>query len=133
MPSSMILTIEVRVFGVVIRESRGSSSPSPTFRRESTSCGWPVALVRLRIFHVVDVSWILELWSPCRFSIALSRFVSFGDPFAMIIIRQNIFFKFVKEFFNCLGFLSREMRSCWPWGQTLDQCLDHCFVIDPGI
>jgi hypothetical protein len=26
----------------------------------------------------------------------------FGDSFAMIVVRQNIFFKFVKEFFNCL-------------------------------
>jgi hypothetical protein len=71
----------------------------------------------------------LELWSPGRFSVALSRFISFCHSFAMIIIRQNVFFKFVKEFLNCPGFLSREMRSCWPWGQTFDQCLDRCFVI----
>jgi hypothetical protein len=24
------------------------------------------------------------------------------------------------------------MRSCWSWSQTLDQCLNHCFVIRFG-
>jgi hypothetical protein len=38
----------------------------------------------------------------------------------MIVVRQNIFFKFVEEFFDRLGFLSCEMRSCWPWGQAFD-------------
>jgi hypothetical protein len=48
--------------------------------------------VRLRIFHIVDVSWILELWSPSHFPVSLSRFISLGYSFAMIIIRQNVFF-----------------------------------------
>jgi hypothetical protein len=125
----MVLTVEVRVFWVVVRESRGSYSSSSSPRCESSFCAWPAVLVRLRVFHVVDVSWILELWSPSHFPVALSRFISFGHSFAMIIIRQNVFFKFVKEFFDCLGFLSREMRSCWPWGQTFDQRLDRCLVI----
>jgi hypothetical protein len=92
MSSSMILTIEVRVFWVVIRESRGSSSSSPSPRCESPSCAWCAALVRLRIFHVVEVSWILKLWSPSHFSVALPYFISFGHSFAMIIIGQNVFF-----------------------------------------
>jgi hypothetical protein len=59
MSSSMILTIEVRVSWVVIHESRGSSSSSSSPGCESSSCAWSTVLVRLRIFHVVDVSWIL--------------------------------------------------------------------------
>jgi hypothetical protein len=51
----------------------------------------------------------LELWSPCCFSVALPHFISCGDSFAMIVIRQNIFFKFVKDFFNCLGFLDAKL------------------------
>jgi hypothetical protein len=89
--------------------------------------------MRLGIFHVVDVSWILELWSLGCFSVALPRFISFGDSFAMIVIKQNIFFKFVKEFFNCLGFLSREMRSCWPWSQALIGALIVVFSSASGI
>jgi hypothetical protein len=46
----------------------------------------------LRIFHIVDVSWILGLWSPSHFSVALSCFIWFGHSFVMIIIRQDVFF-----------------------------------------
>jgi hypothetical protein len=111
----------------VIRESRGSSSPSSGC--ESSSCSRPVVLFRLRIFHIVDVSWILGLCSTSHFSVALSCFISFGHSFAMIIIRQDVLFQFMKKFFNCLRFLLRQMRSCWSGSQTFDQCLDRCFVI----
>jgi hypothetical protein len=47
----------------------------------------------------------------------------------MVIIGQDVFFKFMKKFFKCLGFLSHQMRSCSSWSQTFDQCLDRCFVI----
>jgi hypothetical protein len=87
MSSSMIVTIEVRVSWVVIRESRGSSSSSPSSGCKSSSCAWSVVLVRLRISHVVDISWILRLRSPSHFSIALSRFISFIHSSVMIIIR----------------------------------------------
>jgi hypothetical protein len=86
-------------------------------------------LVGLRIFHIVDVSRILGLCPPSHFSVALPCFISFGHSFAMVIIGQDVFFQFMKEFFNRLGFLSCQMRSCWSWGQTFDQCLDRCFVI----
>jgi hypothetical protein len=43
------------------------------------------------IFHIVDILWILGLWSPRHFSVALSCFISFGHSSAMIIIRQDIF------------------------------------------
>jgi hypothetical protein len=69
------------------------------------------------------------LRSPSPFSVALSRFISFNHFSAMIIIRQDIFFKFMKKFINCLWLFSCQMRSCWSWSQTLDQCLDRCFVI----
>jgi hypothetical protein len=123
----MILTIEVRVFWVMIRESRGSSSPSPGC--ESSSCAWSAVLVRLRIFHIVNVSWILGLWSPSHFSASLPCFISLGHSFAMIIIGQDVFFKFMKKIFNYLRFLSCQMRSCWSWSQTFNQCFDCCFVI----
>jgi hypothetical protein len=129
MSSSMVLTIEVRVSWVVIRESQGSSSSSPSLGCKSSSCAWSVVLVMLRIFHVVDASWILRLRSPSHFSVALSRFISFSYSSTMIIIRQDIFFKFMKKFINCLWFLLRQVRSCWSWSQTLDQCLNRCFVI----
>jgi hypothetical protein len=132
MSSSMILTIEVRVSWVVIRESQGSSSSSPSPGCESSSCAWSTVLVRLRIFHVVDVSWILGLCSPSHFSVALSCFISFGHSSAMIIIGQDVFFEFMKKFFDCLGFLPRQMRSRWSWSQTIDQFLDRCFVIRFG-
>jgi hypothetical protein len=32
------------------------------------------------------------LWSPSRFSVALSCFILFGHSFAMIIIAQDVFF-----------------------------------------
>jgi hypothetical protein len=47
----------------------------------------------------------------------------------MIIIGQDVFFHFMKKFFNRLGFLLRQMQGCWSWSQTFDQCLDHRFVI----
>jgi hypothetical protein len=59
----------------------------------------------------------------------LSCFISFGHSFAMIIIRQDVLFKFMKKFINCLWLLSCQVRSCWSWSQVLDQCLDRCFVI----
>jgi hypothetical protein len=43
-------------------------------------------LVRLRIFHIVDISWILGLRSPGHFSVALPSFILFSHSFAMIII-----------------------------------------------
>jgi hypothetical protein len=79
-----------------------------------------VVLVRLRIFHIVDILWILGLRSRGHFSVAMPSFISFGHSFAMIIIRQDVLFQFVKKFFNRLGFLSRQMRSCWSWSQTFD-------------
>jgi hypothetical protein len=114
MSSSMILTIEVRVSWVVICESRGSSfsSPSPSPGCESSSCAWSTVLVKLRIFHVVDDSWILGLGSPSHFSVALSCFISFSHSSAMIIIRQDVFFKFMKKFINGLWLLSCQVRSC---------------------
>jgi hypothetical protein len=36
----------------------------------------------------------------------LSCFVSFNNSSAMIIIGLDVFFKFMEEFINCLGFLS---------------------------
>jgi hypothetical protein len=105
MSSSMILTIEVRVSWVVIRESRRSSSSSPSPGCESSSCAWSTVLVRLRIFHVVDVLWILGLGSPSHLSVALSGFISFGHSSVMIIIRQDVFFKFMKKFIKCLWLL----------------------------
>jgi hypothetical protein len=46
------------------------------------------------------------LRSPRHFSTALSCFVSFSYSSAMIVIIQNVLFKFMKKFINCLGFLS---------------------------
>jgi hypothetical protein len=40
----------------------------------------------MRIFHIVDVSWILGLRSLSHFSVALSCFISLGHSSAMIII-----------------------------------------------
>jgi hypothetical protein len=107
----MIMEIEVRDFWVVIRESRGSSSSSPSSGCEPSSCTRSVVLVRLRILHIVDISWILGLRSPGHFSVALPGFISFSHSFVMIIIRQDILFQFMKKFFNRLGFLSRHMLS----------------------
>jgi hypothetical protein len=129
MSSSMILTIEVRVSWVVIRESQRSSSSSPSPWCEPSSRAWSTILVRLRIFHVVDVSWILRLWSPRHLFVALSSFISFSHSSALIIIGQDVFFEFKKKFINCLWRLSCQVRSCWSWSQALDQCFDSCFVI----
>jgi hypothetical protein len=90
MPSPMILAIEVWISWIVIRESRGSSPPSSSPRCKSSSCVWSVVLVRLRIHHIVDISWILR--SPCHFSVALSRFISLNHSSAMIVIGQDVFF-----------------------------------------
>jgi hypothetical protein len=117
---------------ILVCEFRGSSFPSPSPRCKSFSCAWSIVLVGLRIFHIVDVSRQLGLRSPSHFSIALSCFVSFSYSSAMIIIRQDVLFKFMKKFINCLGFLSCQMWSRWSWSQTLDQCLDRCFVIRFG-
>jgi hypothetical protein len=129
MSSSVILAVEVRISWIVVCELRGSSFPSPSSGCKSSSSAWCVVLIGLRIFHIVDVSWILGLRSPCHFSIALSCFVSFSCSSAMIVMRQDVLFKFLKKFIDCLGFLSCQVRGCWSWSQTLDQCLDRCFVI----
>jgi hypothetical protein len=91
----------------MIRESRGSSSPSSG--REPSSSAGSAVLVRLWIFHIVDISWILGLCSPGHFSVALPGFVSFGYSLAMIIIGQDVFFQFMKKFLNRFGFLSGQM------------------------
>jgi hypothetical protein len=129
MSSSVILVVEVRTSWIVVHEFQWSSSSFPSPGCKSSSCAWSIVLVRLKIFHVVDVSRILGLRSPSHFSVALSHFISFSHSFVMIIVRQDIFFKFMKKFINCLWFLSRQVQSCWSWSQTLDQCLNRCFVV----
>jgi hypothetical protein len=109
MSSSVILAVEVQISWVVICEFRGSSPPSPSLGCKPSSCAWSVVLVGLRIFHIVDVLRILGLRSQCHFSIALSCFVSFSYSSAMIVIGQDVLFKFMKKFINCLGFLSCQM------------------------
>jgi hypothetical protein len=69
------------------------------------------------------------LRSPGNFFVALSRFIPFSHSSAMIIIRQDVIFNFMKKFINCLWLFSCQMWNCWSWSQTLDQCLDRCFVI----
>jgi hypothetical protein len=107
MTSSVILAVEVWISWVMVCEFRGSSSPSPGSKGSSSA--WSVVLIGLGIFHVIDVSWILELRSPHHFSIALSYFISFGNPSAVIFIRHDVFFKFKKKFINCFRFLSCQM------------------------
>jgi hypothetical protein len=126
MTSSVIFAIEVWISWVMVCEFRGSSSPSPECK--FSSCAWSVILIGLGIFHIIDVSWILEQRSPRYFSVALSFFISFGNPSVVIFIRHDVFFKFM----NCFGFLSCQMRSCWSWSQTLDQRLYCCFIIRFG-
>jgi hypothetical protein len=106
MSSSVILVVEVWISWIVVCEFQGSSSLSPSPGCKSSSCAWSVVLIGLRIFHIVDVSWILGLRSPRHFSIALSCFVSLSYSSAMIIIKQDVLFKFMKKFIDCLGFLS---------------------------
>jgi hypothetical protein len=125
----MILAIEVRIFWVVVRESWGSSASPPSSGIESSPGAWPINLFWLRVSDVVDVSRMLGWCPPGHVSVALSCLVSLSYPLAVVIIRQNVLLQFVKKFLNRLGFLSREMGSCWPWGETFDQCLDRCFVI----
>jgi hypothetical protein len=56
----------------------------------------------------------LELRSPHHFSVALFFFISFDNSSAVIFIRHDVFFKFMKKFINCLGFFRvRCVRSCW--------------------
>jgi hypothetical protein len=129
MSSSVILAVEVWISWIMICEFRGSSSPCPSPGCKSSSCAWSIVLIGLRIFHIVDVSRILGLRCPCHFSISLSCFVSYGHSPTMIIIRQDVLFKFMEKFIDCLGFLSCQVWSCWSWSQTLDQCFDRCFVI----
>jgi hypothetical protein len=76
----------------ILAKSRGSSSSSPSSGCEPSSCTRSVVLVRLRIFHIVDISWILGLRSPGHLSVALPSFISFSHSFAMIIIRQDVLF-----------------------------------------
>jgi hypothetical protein len=52
---------------------------------------------------------ILGLRSPHHFSISLSCFVSFSYSSAVIVIGQDLLFKFMEKFINCLGFLSCQM------------------------
>jgi hypothetical protein len=113
MSSSVILPVEVRISWIVVREFWGSSSSSPSPRSKSSSCSWSIVLVGLRIFYVVDVSRILRLRSPSHFSIALSRFILLSHSSAMIIIRQDVLFKFIKKFINCLWLFSCQVRSGW--------------------
>jgi hypothetical protein len=75
----------------------------------------------------------LELRSPGDFCISLSCIISFGSPSAVFFSRHDVFFKFMKKFIDCFGFLSCQMRSCLSWGQTLDQRLYCCFIICFGI
>jgi hypothetical protein len=119
----MIRTIEVWVFRVMIRDPWGSSSSSPSSGREPSSGAWCAVLVRLWIFDIVNISWILGLCSPGHFSIALPVFVSFGYSLAMIIIRQDVFLQFMKKFLNRLGFLSSQMRSFGPGVRPLINAL----------
>jgi hypothetical protein len=86
----------------------------------------------LRVSDVVNVSQMLGSCPPCHISVALSCLVSLSYPLAVVVIKQNVLLQFAKKFLNRLGFLSREMGSCWPWGETFDQCLDCCFVISFG-
>jgi hypothetical protein len=116
----MILAIEVRIFRVMVRESRGSSSSPPSSVIESSPGAWPVALFRLWVSDVVDISRVLGRCPPCHFSVALSCLVPLGYSLAVVIIGQDVLFQFAKKFFNRLGFLSCEMRSCWPWSEALD-------------
>jgi hypothetical protein len=109
-----------RIFWVMVRESRGSSSSPPSSGIGPSPGAWPVALFRLWISDVVDISWMLGWCSPCHLSVALSCLVPLGYSLAMVIIRQNVLFQFAKKFFNRLVFLSCEMRSCWPWSEALD-------------
>jgi hypothetical protein len=133
MTSSVILAIEVWVSWVMVREFWGSSSPSPSSGCKASSCAWSVVLIGLGIFHVIDVSWILELRYRRHFSVALSCFISFDNPSAVIFIRHDVFFKFMKKFINYFWFLSCQMRSCQSCRQTLDQRLYCCFIIRFGI
>jgi hypothetical protein len=66
------------------------------------------------------------------FLCSLSCFISFNNSSAVIVVGHDVLFKFMKKFINCFGFLSCQMRSCWSWSQTLDQCLNRCFIIRIG-
>jgi hypothetical protein len=68
MAPAMISKVEVWIYWIVVLHFWGSSSS----RRKTSSCAWSIVLVELRVFHIVGVSWSLELSSPCCSSIALS-------------------------------------------------------------
>jgi hypothetical protein len=89
-------------------------------------------LLWLGVSNAVDISWMLGWCPPGHISVALSSLVSLSYPLAVVVIRQNVLFQFSKKFLNCFELLSREMGSCWPWGETFDQCLDRCLVISVG-
>jgi hypothetical protein len=113
MTTSVILVVKVWIPWVVVCEFRGSSSPSPSPSPspgcKSSSCAWSIVLIGLRIFHVIDVSWILELRSPHHLSVALSCFIPFSDSSSVIVVRHDVLFKLMKKFINCFGFLSCQM------------------------
>jgi hypothetical protein len=132
MTSSVILAVEVGISWVMVCEFRGSSSPSSSPACKTSSCAWSVVLIGVRVFHVIYVSWILELRCPRHSSIALSCSISFSNPSTVIFIRHDVFFKFMKKFINYFGFLSCQRRSCRSWSQTLDQSLYCCFIIHFG-
>jgi hypothetical protein len=67
-------------------------------------------LIGLRIFHIVDVPRILESRSPRHFSITLSCFISFNNSFAVIVIRQNVLFKFMESSSIVLGFFLSNVK-----------------------
>jgi hypothetical protein len=90
-------------------------------------------LVRLRIFHIVDISWILGLRSPGHFSVALPCFISFSHSFAMIIIRQDVFFQFMKKFLNRLGFFLVRCEAVGPGVRPLISALIVVFSSASGI
>jgi hypothetical protein len=106
MTSSVILAVEVWISWVMVCELWGSSSPSPSpsLWCKSSSCAWSIVLIGLGIFHVIDISWILELRYPRHFSVALSCFILFSDSSAVIFVKHDVFFKFMKKFINCFGF-----------------------------
>jgi hypothetical protein len=105
----MILAIEVRIFRVMVRKSRGSSSSPPSSGSEPSSGAWRATLLRLWISDIVDISRMLGLCSPCHLSVSLPCLIPLGYSPAIVIIRQDVFFQFTKKFLNRLGFLSSEM------------------------
>jgi hypothetical protein len=58
-----------------------------------------------------------------HFSVALPGFVSFSYSFAMIIIRQDVFFQFMKKFLNRLGFFLVRCEAVGPGVRPLISAL----------